>query len=54
MELRLKNKIFIVTAASQGKPDVIGNTAAFLASDQSNYFNGANLPVDGSAAKGIH
>jgi len=43
-----------IPAGRLGRPEEIGNTVAFLASEQASYINGVNLLVDGSAAKGIH
>ncbi|RPI05513.1 MAG: SDR family oxidoreductase [Ignavibacteriae bacterium] len=43
-----------IPAGRLGKPEEIGHTVAFLASEQASYINGVNLLVDGSAAKGIH
>jgi 3-oxoacyl-[acyl-carrier protein] reductase len=43
-----------IPAGRLGKPEEIGQTVAFLASEQASYINGANLLVDGGAAKGIH
>jgi 3-oxoacyl-[acyl-carrier protein] reductase len=43
-----------IPAGRLGTPEEIGNTVAFLASEQASYINGVNLLVDGSAAKGIH
>ena len=50
----LKETASAIPAGRLGRPDEIGNTVAFLASEQASYINGANLLVDGSAAKGIH
>jgi 3-oxoacyl-[acyl-carrier protein] reductase len=36
-----------VPAGRIGKPDELGNLAAFLASDLAAYINGVNIPVDG-------
>jgi len=44
----------VIPAGRLGNPDEIGNTIAFLASEQASYINGINLLVDGGAAKGIH
>jgi 3-oxoacyl-[acyl-carrier protein] reductase len=43
-----------IPAGRLGRPEEIGNTVAFLASEPASYINGVNLLVDGSAAKGIH
>jgi len=50
----LKETASAIPAGRLGKPEEIGNTVAFLASEQASYINGINLLVDGSAAKGIH
>jgi 3-oxoacyl-[acyl-carrier protein] reductase len=43
-----------IPAGRLGRPEEIGNTIAFLASEQASYINGVNLLADGGAAKGIH
>jgi 3-oxoacyl-[acyl-carrier protein] reductase len=50
----LKETANAIPAGRLGKPEEIGNTVAFLASEQASYINGVNLLVDGSAAKGIY
>jgi 3-oxoacyl-[acyl-carrier protein] reductase len=50
----LKETASAIPAGRLGRPEEIGNTVAFLASEQASYINGVNLLVDGSAAKGIH
>jgi 3-oxoacyl-[acyl-carrier protein] reductase len=50
----LKETASAIPAGRLGKPEEIGNTVAFLASEQASYINGVNLLVDGSAAKGVH
>jgi len=50
----LKETASVIPAGRLGKPEEIGNTVAFLASEQASYINGINLLVDGGAAKGIH
>lgn len=42
-----------IPAGRLGKPEEIGDTIAFLASEQASYINGVNLLVDGGMAKGI-
>lgn len=54
MDEYLKEAASAIPAGRLGRPEEIGNTVAFLASEQSSYINGVNLLVDGSAAKGIH
>jgi 3-oxoacyl-[acyl-carrier protein] reductase len=54
MEEYLKETASAIPAGRLGRPEEIGNTVAFLASEQASYINGVNLLVDGSAAKGIH
>jgi len=54
MEEYLKEAASAIPAGRLGRPEEIGNTVAFLASEQASYINGVNLLVDGSAAKGIH
>jgi 3-oxoacyl-[acyl-carrier protein] reductase len=54
MEEYLKQTAGAIPAGRLGRPEEIGNTVAFLASEQASYINGVNLLVDGSAAKGIH
>jgi 3-oxoacyl-[acyl-carrier protein] reductase len=54
MEEYLKEATSSIPAGRLGRPEEIGNTIAFLASEQASYINGVNLLVDGSAAKGIH
>jgi len=49
----LKEIASTIPAGRLGRPEEIGNTIAFLASEQASYINGVNLLVDGSAAKGI-
>ncbi len=50
----LKEVASAIPAGRLGQPEEIGNTVAFLASEQASYINGVNLLVDGGAAKGIH
>jgi 3-oxoacyl-[acyl-carrier protein] reductase len=50
----LKEAASLIPAGRLGRPEEIGNTVAFLSSEQASYINGANLLVDGSASKGIH
>lgn len=50
----LKETASAIPAGRLGRPEEIGNTVAFLASEQASYINGVNLLIDGSAAKGIH
>ena len=54
MEEYLQSAAREIPAGRLGKPEEIGHTVAFLASEQASYINGVNLLVDGSAAKGIH
>ena len=54
MEEYLKEAASLIPAGRLGKPEEIGNTVAFLASEQASYINGVNLLVDGGAAKGIY
>jgi len=54
MEEYLKEAADSIPAGRLGRPEEIGNTVAFLASEQASYINGVNLLVDGGAAKGIH
>jgi 3-oxoacyl-[acyl-carrier protein] reductase len=54
MEEYLKEAASAIPAGRLGRPEEIGNTVAFLASEQASYINGVNLLVDGSAAKGIY
>jgi 3-oxoacyl-[acyl-carrier protein] reductase len=54
MEEYLRETASAIPAGRLGRPEEIGNTVAFLASEQASYINGVNLLVDGSAAKGIH
>ncbi|MBN1399058.1 MAG: SDR family oxidoreductase [Bacteroidetes bacterium] len=54
MEQYLKETAASIPAGRLGRPEEIGNVVAFLASEQAGYINGANVLVDGSAAKGIH
>ncbi len=49
----LEGVIKDIPAGRLGKPEEIGNTIAFLASEQAGYINGVNLLVDGGMAKGI-
>jgi 3-oxoacyl-[acyl-carrier protein] reductase len=54
LEDYLKETASTIPAGRLGRPEEIGTTVAFLASEQASYINGVNLLVDGSAAKGIH
>ncbi len=54
LEEYLKETASNIPAGRLGRPEEIGNTVAFLASEQASYINGVNLLVDGSAAKGIY
>ena len=54
LEEYLRDTASAIPAGRLGRPEEIGNTVAFLASEQASYINGVNLLVDGSAAKGIH
>jgi 3-oxoacyl-[acyl-carrier protein] reductase len=54
MDQYLKETASVIPAGRLGRPEEIGSVVAFLASEQASYINGANLLVDGSAAKGIH
>jgi 3-oxoacyl-[acyl-carrier protein] reductase len=54
LEDYLKETASAIPAGRLGRPEEIGNTVAFLASEQASYINGVNLLVDGSAAKGIY
>jgi 3-oxoacyl-[acyl-carrier protein] reductase len=54
MEEYLKEAASAIPAGRLGRPEEIGHTVAFLASEQASYINGVNLLVDGGAAKGIH
>jgi len=54
MEQYLKETAGNIPTGRLGRPEEIGNVVAFLASEQASYINGANVLVDGSAAKGIH
>jgi 3-oxoacyl-[acyl-carrier protein] reductase len=54
VEEYFKQAVQEIPAGRLGRPEEIGNTVAFLASEQASYINGINLLVDGSAAKGIH
>lgn len=50
----LANAAKEIPAGRLGEPREIGEVVAFLASERASYINGANLLVDGGAAKGIH
>ena len=54
MEEYFQETASVIPAGRLGRPEEIGNVVAFLASEQASYINGANLLVDGSAAKGIY
>jgi 3-oxoacyl-[acyl-carrier protein] reductase len=54
VEEYLNKAVQEIPAGRLGKPEEIGNTIAFLASEQASYINGVNLLVDGGSAKGIH
>jgi len=54
LEEYLQETASTIPAGRLGRPEEIGNTVAFLASEQASYINGVNLLVDGSAARGIY
>jgi 3-oxoacyl-[acyl-carrier protein] reductase len=54
MEQYLKETAGAIPAGRLGRPEEIGDTVAFLASEQASYINGVNVLADGSTAKGIH
>jgi len=54
MEEYLQEVAHTIPAGRLGRPEELGSTVAFLASEQASYINGVNLLVDGGAAKGIH
>ena len=43
-----------IPAGRYGRPEEIGETVAFLASERASYISGVNLLVDGGLAKGLH
>lgn len=54
MEQYLRETAGAIPAGRLGRPAEIGQSVAFLASEQAAYINGVNLLVDGGAARGIH
>ena len=54
LEEYLQETASAIPAGRLGRPEEIGDTVAFLASEQASYINGVNLLVDGSAARGIY
>jgi 3-oxoacyl-[acyl-carrier protein] reductase len=53
LEEYFKEAASAIPAGRLGRPEELGNTVAFLASEQASYINGVNLLIDGGAAKGI-
>jgi len=50
----IANQASSIPMGRYGRPEEVGETVAFLASERASYISGVNLLVDGGLTKGIH